>query len=206
MDAERMVFLARDALGDVPRRGRERGYLFNHGLRVANLARRLAAEIDEDAGVRNDLLFVAGLFHDVAKGDEPHAENGADRAKDILAGDLDDAQRAAVAEMIRDHCRRREPRGVPVASRVLQDADLLDHFGAQSVWLVLHDACDNAPRQCLDIYARWRSDERIADWRSLLNFEASRQQFDCRIAFERDFFRRLAEEEGVRPQSGQPDR
>jgi uncharacterized protein len=68
---------------------RETGFIYRHGRRVAASVCRLRARITDDAS-HDEALRIAGLFHDIGKGIEPHARSGAVLARDLLAEHLPD--------------------------------------------------------------------------------------------------------------------
>lgn len=196
MDAERLIEKARAAMGERKRAtSREKGYIFHHGLRTARIAMNLAKLIGEPVE-RHDLLFAAALFHDIGKGIKPHNEVGAKLAADLLTGECPADDLVVIARIIREHNRRKHASQCLVASRILQDADVLDHYGAQNVWLAFHwcAAHDESPQQCLAFFQGEDYRRDVAESRESLNFDVSRRLFDNRVAFERGFFDRFARE------------
>ena len=197
MDRQKVIEIARSAMAR--RRTaetREAGYIFHHGLRTAHIAMGLADRVDGALDMHRDILFAGAVFHDIGKGTEPHNETGADMAAERLSGHCDDSEIAAIAGIIRQHNQRRRAAECTPAARVVQDADILDHCGAQEIWLAFHwnAAHDQTPRESL-AYAngtrkqRWNTGARAA-----LNFEASRRALDERLAFQRAFWKKFAEE------------
>jgi uncharacterized protein len=106
---------------------------FDHVLRVL----ALAEQIGREEGADPEIVRTAALLHDVGRAEESrtgrcHAAVGAERAREILAGQPPQKVEA-VAAAIASH-RFRE--GTPPASleaRVLYDADKLDAIGAVGV-------------------------------------------------------------------------
>ena len=76
--------------------------------------------------------------------------------------------------------------------RLLQDADLLDHFGTSEIWMCFsyYAAHDRGVNDALDFY---RNDYKksAARQRKLLNFDVSRRIFEEKYRFQRDFIKRL---------------
>ena len=126
---------------------------FEHVLRVAAVAERIALA----EGANLEIVRTAALLHDVGRADEErtgesHAEIGARRAREILAGRPTDFVEA-VAEAIANHRFRGNGRPASLEARVLFDADKLDAIGAigvarayavggranQRLWSPLHD-------------------------------------------------------------------
>jgi uncharacterized protein len=106
---------------------------FDHVLRVTQLAEHLA--ILEHADL--EIVRTAALLHDVGRAEQErtgtsHAELGATRAREILAGCP--AERVeAVAAAIAQHRFREDNPPTSLEARVLYDADKLDAIGAIGV-------------------------------------------------------------------------
>jgi uncharacterized protein len=106
---------------------------FDHVLRVLRIAERLA--IKEGADL--EIVRAATLLHDTGRADQErtgldHAQMGAARARDILAGHP--AERVeAVASAIAQHRFRVENPPTTIEAQVLYDADKLDAIGAVGV-------------------------------------------------------------------------
>lgn len=175
---------------------RERGYIFYHCQRTAKLAINLRKQLMPEDDSLDFVLYAGGLFHDVAKGIEPHNERGAVLVREILKGFVQDEQLEQIAELVRKHNKRKGP--MPDAEHVmlLQDADILDHFGTQEVWLKFMYGA-NHEESPLTAIEHWNS-QGYRDYhekmRSLLNYELSRQIFDEKIAFNTAFASRFAHE------------
>jgi len=106
---------------------------FEHVLRVLRLAER----IGEAEGADMEVLRAAVLLHDVARvaedqGGPCHAEAGAERAREILAGHPTDKVEA-VAHAIATHRFRNSAVPQTLEARILYDADKLDAIGAIGV-------------------------------------------------------------------------
>jgi len=113
--------------------GEDAAHNFEHVLRVLRLAER----IGEAEGADMEVLRAAVLLHDVARvaedeGGPCHAETGAKRAREILAGYPADKVEA-VAHAIATHRFRNSAVPQTVEARVLYDADKLDAIGAIGV-------------------------------------------------------------------------
>jgi uncharacterized protein len=197
MDRDRLIEVARLAMAERKTHpAREKGYVFHHGLRTAELAMHLRGRIDRPLEADPEVVFAAALFHDVGKGIEPHHETGAALTAALLAEACGADQVRAIAAIVRRHNQRGGGEALPVATRLVQDADLLDHFGAQSVWLAFHWSGTHE-RTCEQTLAFYNGEENrryLAASRAALNFEATREVYDRRVTFERDFFDRLAAE------------
>lgn len=106
---------------------------FDHVLRVTRLAERLAIEEGADL----EIVRTAALLHDVARAEQErsgtsHAELGALRARQILAGNPPE-RIEAVAAAIEQHRFRVDNPPVTIEAQVLYDADKLDAIGAVGV-------------------------------------------------------------------------
>ena len=106
---------------------------FAHVLRVLSLAQQIGPKEGADMVV----LEAAVLLHDVARAQEVdgvtcHAQMGAQRARQILAGHPP-AQVEAVAEAIRTHRFREALPPTTLEGRILYDADKLDAMGAMGI-------------------------------------------------------------------------
>jgi uncharacterized protein len=106
---------------------------FDHVLRVLALAERLAQEEGADL----EIVRVAVLLHDVARGQgdrlvTDHARAGAEFARELLAGQPPDRVEA-VAHAVAAHRFRTGPAPETLEAKVLHDADKLDAIGAIGV-------------------------------------------------------------------------
>ncbi len=175
---------------------RERGYTFHHGLRVGRIAVTLAGTLDEPVDVAGTILFAGGLFHDVAKSDPKHQESGARVVRELLAGAAGPEDIEAISQLVLHHNDRGHDSGCTVAQRVVQDADVLDHFGAQNIWLSFHynAAHEEGPSQCLEYFRSDKHRRFVKQARAGLNFDASRCAMDRRLGIEREFLVRFAQE------------
>ena len=179
--------------------GEEPGYRFLHGMRTARLAHRVARREGLCDEIHPDALFLACLFHDLGKctpdPEADHAEAGADRVRSLLRGRLDPDDIDIVHRAIRWHNKRdRNPTDLPVEGFLLQDADLLDHFGATEVWLISYRvATRNAgTKDFLQDYREASSWRRYA-LRSL-HYSSSRKEIRARMRVGAHFHRQLARE------------
>lgn len=174
---------------------REPGYLYYHGRRVARLCLQLA-KLEGEKGVALHLLYAAGLFHDVAKGQEQHALAGADRIPALLQGHCSDADCADIARLVGAHNARSLPNRHRKDVRLLQDADTLDHFGAQSIWLGIYYTARTHKTQA-ELLAYYKSADYLAytdRCERCLNFESSRKQLRQRLRTQNTLLRTIATE------------
>lgn len=175
---------------------REVGAAYFHGLRVANGAVALRRRLTEDASM-DDLLRAAGMFHDVAKGIEPHDETGAALTEWLLRDELTEDELRTVCRLIREHDRRRPGTDENTLwEKILQDADILDHYGGQGVWMSCTWYAYNGQQEMAQLPVFYETDwpGQIEKHRALLNFPESKKIFDEKCAFERSVARRMAAE------------
>lgn len=170
---------------------REPGWAWRHGFRTANLALWLRARLFPATPEMDDILYAAGLFHDCAKDDDAdHAAAGALRAAGYLDGIVPVGMLPLVTHAIHQHNKRGE-----LASdleKVLQDADIIDHFGTIEVWLNV--SCSvlggEGPERSLAFYdTEW--EPMISELTGLINFDLSKAVFQDRIAYNNEFIKRL---------------
>ncbi|TKX78743.1 HD domain-containing protein [Halorubrum sp. SD626R] len=113
-------------------------YRFNHILNVVDLA----TEIAESEGADLDVVRVAAVFHDVAKLEaeqDVHAEAGARVAREYLTsrGGYPEWFVDEVCGAVVDHSYTGDLDDVPLESRCLIEADVLDKVGANGAVLML---------------------------------------------------------------------
>lgn len=199
MDYEALDHLAARLMAKrKPHAQRERGSIYFHGQRVSRGVIQLRKLVTADNS-HDPYLRVAGLFHDVGKGMEPHAHIGAILMKDLLRPYMAPDEVDEVVRLIDVHDDRKpdsDKHDLPV--RLLQDADLLDHFGTQEIWMCFsyYATHERGVSEALDFY---RNDYKksVNRQRKLLNFEESRRIFEEKYRFQRDFIKRLkVESEG----------
>ncbi len=189
--------LARTTMaGRVTHTARESGYGFYHGMRVAKMAQRIIDAIGQSDKVDPDELYAAGLFHDVAKGIEPHEKNGAALIITLLDPFFDKAALRRIGKMVIEHNVRSGNKNLAVSSRVLQDADILDHVGTQSIWLNFQYAArhDESQNGAYEWSISTKHQKKIKRWRTALNFDISREMFELRVQYEKDFFKTFKHE------------
>lgn len=113
-------------------------YRFNHILNVVELAE----EIAKNEGADVEVTRVAALFHDVAKlevNQDEHAEVGARIAREFLEthNDFPASFVEQVVSCIRDHSYQGDLTDLPLETRCLIEADVLDKVGANGTALLL---------------------------------------------------------------------
>ena len=167
---------------------REPGWILHHGRRVGRIAAHLARELRLPC--HPDLLYAAGLFHDIAKGRERHNEAGAELTGRLLADLLTATELADVTEAIRLHNQRGRDGDLPDAVRLIQDADVLDHAGFVEVWLTFYWHGHHG--ETFADHEAWLAGQEYARHHAYmaahLNYEASRRLLARRQAWAERFY------------------
>lgn len=170
---------------------REKGFIYYHGQRGSKSVITLRKLVTEDAS-HDDALRIAGMFHDIGKGIEPHNETGAVLARHLLADALPQALLEEVVHLIWAHTQRqRSDRW----ENLLQDADLVDHFGTIDVGMTFQYGAytEGGMAESLDWW-QTQAGGHFEKHRQLLHFDAARAEYDSRIAYTRQFAERFARE------------
>lgn len=172
---------------------REKGFIYYHGQRVANLAISLRKLIIPDDNSNDDIIRVASYFHDVAKGIEPHFEYGAILVKEILKEYCTEEELEKIAAIVRYHTLRSKDNDYADYIKIVQDADILDHYGTVEVWLNFHYyAYHDLPMEKAVEFYEQEFEKQVSKVRELLNYEVSKKIYDDKIEFCREFFRKFA--------------
>ena len=125
----------------------EVGYRYYHGLRSAKLAVALAEGMGLE--VDRDVLYVGSFLHDVGKAGNrgpDHGPRGAELIRAEIPHLFSATELELVLSMVSNHYMRPngkhfEGKKIPVFPAevlLIQDADTLDHFGCNAVWLAFH--------------------------------------------------------------------
>jgi uncharacterized protein len=167
---------------------REPDWLLHHGRRTARLALWLCDEVQ--AKVDRDVLYVGALLHDIGKGNEPHNETGAAMTRTLLAAYCTPTELAQICELIRCHTLYGQQAELPVAAKIVQDADILDHVGVIGAWLAFY--WSGAHHETVADHMRYIHGAENARYRAkmrgLLHFAVAQRLYDERIAYEDAFF------------------
>lgn len=199
IDREQLTELARKAMGEsVCLPEREQGYTFHHGLRTARIALDLHARLDAPDGAEADLTFAGALFHDIGKGLRPHHEIGAAMTVELLGPHLSAGTVEQVARVVREHNQRQRPAECLPESRIVQDADILDHVGAVLIWQAFHYSAvrHETPAHAVAYYFGPEHQQWLDGLSLSLNFELSRDLLAERRVFTHAFYERFAREIG----------
>ena len=173
---------------------REPGYAFYHGQRVAKIAVKLRELVLPDQDRDDDVILVGSWFHDVGKGIEPHWDYGALICREILKGHCPSVKLEQIVEIVGGHTLRRT-KEYPHYVKLVQDADILDHFGSQEIWLNFwHSAYRRETLEHSLGFYRDSYAENVQRVRALLNYPESVEFFDEKDDFVRDFIERFVKE------------
>jgi uncharacterized protein len=98
--------------------------------------------------------------------------------------------------MIDLHCYRKpENNKYPDYVKIIQDADLLDHFGTYETWMnIQYQAHTNGSINSLIEYYTKNHSIHVDKHRKLLNYELSKKVYDEKITFEKTYYERLKKE------------
>lgn len=171
---------------------RERGFIYNHGRRVAALSLSLYSKIESAEKALEETIYAGALFHDVGKGIGSHGHTGAVLVKDLLKDCCTSSELESISEIVRLHNKRGQ-KELPDMIKIVQDADILDHMGTQEIWMsfLYSSYADKDPDYAIDF---WNSDffkSHISGARELLNFDISKSVYDERLDFELKFIERF---------------
>lgn len=113
---------------------REKGFIYYHCQRVAKVSLNLRKSLFPDKELKDKIIYVGALFHDVTKGIKPHNKTGAHMIRTLLQEECNEQEINDISEIIELHnSRNMEEHTYPV--KIVQDADILDHFGSLEIWL-----------------------------------------------------------------------
>lgn len=87
---------------------RERGFIYYHCERVAKISIHLRKELFPDDSSLDDRIYVGALFHDVAKGIEPHHQTGSALIRTLLQEECTGEELDDIADIIRYHNTRHQ--------------------------------------------------------------------------------------------------
>lgn len=176
---------------------REVGAAYFHGQRTGKSAVQLRKKLVPGDDSMDESLLCAGMFHDMCKGLEPHSDNAAHLCRAVLKEELTAAEMEQVCRLIAAHDKRHPGTDVnTVWEKILQDADILDHYGSQGVWMSTTYYVYHGQREMMALgeyyFSEW--DAQCARDRVKLNFDLSKELFDEKCAFERSVIERMLQE------------
>ncbi|MDR0948636.1 MAG: HD domain-containing protein [Lachnospiraceae bacterium] len=170
------------------------GDAFFHCERVAKLAVDLRKQIFPNDDSHDEILTVAGWFHDMGKGSPEHARFGAVMAREALHDFCSSDELDEICEIIRYHDDRGHSEYSPWV-KLHQDADVLDHHGTYFIW-------------CSLSYRAWRHEGNISKFAGeqldiynyktkilkLINYDFSRSICEEKLDYQNAFWERLKAE------------
>ncbi|MDX9979448.1 MAG: HD domain-containing protein [Lentisphaeria bacterium] len=182
MDIERIEAVANAEMSARRDHGaREPGWILHHGRRTGNIARHLLDALGLD--VDPEIVYVAGLFHDVGKGQDKHNEVGALRTRELLSGLVEADALEVICDAINSHNQRKGSDSLSECARLVQDADSIDHAGLIDVWMAFYWSGAHG-ESIHEHMAFFEGDDcaRFRDYmRSHMNYDVSRQMLEERI-------------------------
>ena len=175
---------------------REAGSIYDHGKRVAKLVITLRRAVVPEDNSMDDILRLAGMFHDIGKGIEPHAVFGAPLMKQAVMGLVRYEEAEEAARLILAHCDRRPDEPVhDVWARLLQDADLLDHIGTYNIWMdIQYYAHVGGGVEAEAEFLKENAQRYAKHYRKQLNFDITKRIYDDRIGFYLEYAKRFQAE------------
>ena len=164
-------------------------WTLDHCRRTARLVLTLRQAVGETAAL-DELLYTAALFHDVSHdtaAHENHCAEGARRFRELLAGKVPPQLLEQAAAIIAVHDDRCPQDGRSAAAHLVQDADMLDHFGATRVWADFGFAARHGRDYDASLARLELVQAKRERYLTLLHFEVSRRELCKRLDFEAAF-------------------
>lgn len=164
-------------------------WTLDHCLRTAHIAVRLRQLTGKSAKL-DDLIYTAGLFHDIAHDSTAHDQHeaaGAQRTEELLKEILPAAFLKRVTAIIAVHDDRRPNDGRDDATCLVQDADLLDHFGTARIWAEFGFAAKHGMRLEQSLCRLMLSQRKRGLYCQILHFDVSRREIIRRLDYETMF-------------------
>ncbi len=199
MDIELINKIAEENMKNmVSHADREKGWCLAHGRRTAYLALNLRKKLFPGNTASDDIIYTAGLFHDIGKLHSDHEKAGALITRNLLDEHCTAEEMDEIAYIISNH----NAYGCDKSSltnnlKLVQDADVIDHQGAVFIWLTMHMAAEKGigVDEVLSRFEKYDTPDNILRNGGLLNFEFSKELISARYEYEREFFRKLRDEQ-----------
>lgn len=182
---------------------REPGYRYHHGRRVETIALEIAQFENLLKCVNVKALRAASLLHDLGKclpnaNGQDHALKGANETRRRLQNQIDQETLNIITEAIAQHNKRRSDLYPSRHEETLiQDADLIDHFGLMEVWLHFYQIAKQ--NGTIKDAVALPYQEHLQSWHGYaqgsLNYPTSQSMLHARMARSRDFFTLFAQEQ-----------
>ncbi|MDN5343768.1 HD domain-containing protein [Oceanotoga sp. DSM 15011] len=165
---------------------KDKGFTYHHGIRVGKLALKLKNII----GIKDnldELIEVGGIFHDIGKGSEPHNEFGAQITKEILKDLYSEDELNIIYDIVFYHNQRKKG-NFPYYIKIIQDADMIDHYGVTGLWLDFSRVKDNgfSLNEFLEINDSEDNIQFHNNKVDLLNYDFSKKELETRIEIQRN--------------------
>ncbi len=167
---------------------REPGWSLYHGKRTGRIACHLRELLK--VGVDPGELYVAGLFHDIGKDQDHHAQVGAQCTKNLLSNLISPETLETICEAIHLHNKRKNSDSFNDFTKLLQDADIIDHVGFIDIWMAFYWSGhhNESIKEHLQYYKGEDREQFHEYMKTHLNFDVSRQMFEDRIEKSEQFF------------------
>lgn len=175
---------------------REKGHIYYHGLRVGKLALNLRKLLFPNDDSYDDILYVSGLFHDIGKGIEPHGEIGSAIVQGVLKDYCTEDELHKIKNIISLHNKRDSHKDYDMCIKLIQDADILDHFGTTEIWLnfLYNGYEENSIEESLRFYNSDDYNNYINRVMNDLNYQESKTILEEKLLYVETFKKRLEKE------------
>lgn len=189
IDRQRLTEILQDELAGQQDSAGRGLWTADHCVRVSKLVLELRQAEHLESSM-DDLLFTAALFHDVSHDAAPHETHGAvgaDRMRDLLFGEVEPNLLEQAAEIVAEHDDRHPDDGRSTAFHLVQDADMLDHFGTLRIWANYTYAALHKRNLKDSLVLLQQAQARKGLYLSLLHFQTAQEAFCQRIEEEQKF-------------------
>jgi len=195
MNLEKINQLIFDEIGEKSSHPyKDKGNKYYHGQRVSELAKTLRKKIIPNDDSYDQILTVAAWFHDIKNGNEDHAILGSEQTRIILENHCTSEELDKICDIITVHDQRSTENNYSIYTKLHQDADLIDHFGTLEIWIDIqyytkdYFTIPEAVKHMNELLKEHKN------YRNLLNFEISKEIFDDRNKFFKEFVNRFEQE------------
>ena len=171
-----------------------------HGLRTAVIAETLRQNIcPDDPSVDPTILMVASWFHDIRNSrSDDHEKEGAEVIPSLIGKYGSEEEIRSVCEIVRyhDHRTLEDEKKYSTTIKLVQDADRLDHLGTFDIRANFFGIC--YCREPIEEFTKSYENGAFDHWakeeRKELNFAFSKEVYDEKIEFQRQFGLRMIRE------------
>jgi len=171
---------------------KETGNKYYHGQRVGEIINHLCNIIEYKDNT--DILVVSAWFHDICNGCENHEVLGADKTYNLLKGLCSGTELSSIRTLISVHDSRQNA-DLSIEAKILQDADLLDHFGVFEIWCTFQYALKEkiSMAETAELMSV-NYNEQFEQERNMLHFDISKKIYDEKRYYVRGFITRMQDE------------